>query len=309
MRIETGYGARVFLTDAVSSVIIRESILPRFKAGDMAGGIIAGADQIIKMMSLSPAEAQKYAADASKQEQARANAGSAILPAFFWVLIAVFVLLSLFRRAAGRRYRRQKGGISPWIVLWGLNELSNVTRGAAAGVAAAAGAAAAGSAAVAVSRAVAGRSAAAERREDGDRAPQRSRPRQGQRGDRRGRERERRRDRRGRDRPQRSLSRRRAALGGPGADRRIGVGRGVSVVLAMWLTCCWRVAVRSERTRIADILMVWPVLSSPAVLLILKEMPLRLALTPRDQAAACSAAGGDGVQAAAERRTVGRPAS
>ena len=28
VRIETGYGARVFLTDAVSSVIIRDSILP-----------------------------------------------------------------------------------------------------------------------------------------------------------------------------------------------------------------------------------------------------------------------------------------
>src|SRR5205085_810281 len=31
VRIETGYAARVFLTDAVSSVIIREAILPHFK--------------------------------------------------------------------------------------------------------------------------------------------------------------------------------------------------------------------------------------------------------------------------------------
>ena len=44
VRIETGYGARVFLTDAVSGVIIRNSILPKFKAGDMGGGIVAGAD-------------------------------------------------------------------------------------------------------------------------------------------------------------------------------------------------------------------------------------------------------------------------
>ena len=129
VRIETGYGARVFLTDALSSVIIRESILPRFKAGDFGGGITAGADQIIKMMSLSPAEAQRYAAEASKREAARANGGSAILPAFFWVLIIAFVLLSMFRRAAGRRYRRQKGGVSPWVMLWGLNELSNSRRG------------------------------------------------------------------------------------------------------------------------------------------------------------------------------------
>ena len=42
IRIETGYGARVFLTDAVSSVIIRESIVPRFKAGDFGGGIRRG---------------------------------------------------------------------------------------------------------------------------------------------------------------------------------------------------------------------------------------------------------------------------
>jgi uncharacterized protein len=128
VRIETGYGARVFLTDAVSSVIIRESILPRFKAGDLGGGITAGADQIIKMMSLSPAEAQRYAAEASKREASRANAGSAILPAFFWVLIFAFVLLSMFRRTSGQRYQRRQGGISPWVVLWGLNELSRSSR-------------------------------------------------------------------------------------------------------------------------------------------------------------------------------------
>jgi uncharacterized protein len=134
VRIETGYAARVFLTDALSSVIIRESILPRFKAGDFGGGITAGAEQIIKVMSLSPADAQRYAAEASKREAAaRANAGSAILPAFFWIMIAIFVLLTMFRRAAGRRYRRQKGGVSPWVVLWGLNELSNSRRGLGGG--------------------------------------------------------------------------------------------------------------------------------------------------------------------------------
>ena len=129
VRIETGYRARVFLTDAVSSVIIRESILPRFMAGDFGGGITAAADQIIKTMSLSPAEAQHSAADAAKREASRANAGSAILPGFFWVMIIAFVLLSMFRRVAGRRYRGRKGGISPWVVLWGLNELSNSRRG------------------------------------------------------------------------------------------------------------------------------------------------------------------------------------
>ena len=125
VRIETGYGARVFLTDAVSSVIIRESILPKFKAGDMAGGIMAGADQIIKMMSLSPQEAQRYAQEAGQREQARANAGPGVIPVIFWIFIILFVILSKLRRGFGRRYRRQGGGISPWVALWGLDALSH----------------------------------------------------------------------------------------------------------------------------------------------------------------------------------------
>ena len=131
VRIETGYGARVFLTDAVSSVIIRESILPRFKAGDMGGGIVAGADQIIKMMSLSLEEAQRQAGAAAQREKARDESGSGLIPVAFWLMIAVFVLLSMFRRASGRRYRRRRrggGGVDPWIVLWGLNELSQASR-------------------------------------------------------------------------------------------------------------------------------------------------------------------------------------
>jgi uncharacterized protein len=131
VRIETGYGARVFLTDAVSGVIIRESILPRFKANDMGGGITAGADQIIKMMSLSPQEAQRQAGAAEQREQARDKSGSGLIPVIFWLMIAVFVLLSMFRRSGGRRYQRRKaraGGVDPWIVLWGLSELSQASR-------------------------------------------------------------------------------------------------------------------------------------------------------------------------------------
>ncbi len=131
VRIETGYGARVFLTDAMSSVIIRNSILPRFRAGDFPGGIAAGADQIIKLMSLSPAEAQKQAADAARVEQSRGEQSPGFVPIIFWAMIIGFVLLSMMRRAGGRRYRskRGEGGISPWVVLWGLSELSRGSRG------------------------------------------------------------------------------------------------------------------------------------------------------------------------------------
>jgi uncharacterized protein len=130
VRIETGYGARVFLTDAVSSVIIREAILPHFKQDppDYAGGIEEGAAQVIKQMSLPAEEAQKNVAAAEQAQQQRQHSGGNPLPIIFWLMVIGFVVLSHFRRGVGRRYRR-RGGISPWVVLWGLNELNRGSRG------------------------------------------------------------------------------------------------------------------------------------------------------------------------------------
>jgi uncharacterized protein len=129
--IATGYGAGGFLTDAMSGVIIREAILPHFKQSppDYGGGIEEGANQIIKQMSLPPAEAAKNVAAAEQAQQKRQHSGQAVLPGIFWFMIVGFLLLSVFRRSQGRRYRRRGGGISPWVVLWGLNELSRGSRG------------------------------------------------------------------------------------------------------------------------------------------------------------------------------------
>jgi uncharacterized protein len=134
--IATGYGAGAFLTDAVSGVIIREAILPHFKKNppDYGAGISAGADAIIKQMSLPPEQAQANVAEARKQESARHEAGAGFLPVIF-ILIVLFILFSSFaRRHSGRRYRRRRGGgIDPFVVLWGLNELSRSRGGGGGG--------------------------------------------------------------------------------------------------------------------------------------------------------------------------------
>ncbi len=128
--IATGYGAGAYMTDAMSGVIIREKILPEFKKNppDYGAGITAGADAIIKQMSLPPDQARTNAQQAQQQE-ARRGSGGSMLPAIFWIMIVSFVLLSMFRRAGGKRYRARRGGISPWVVLWGLNELNRGSRG------------------------------------------------------------------------------------------------------------------------------------------------------------------------------------
>ncbi|HWI87962.1 MAG TPA: TPM domain-containing protein [Sphingomicrobium sp.] len=129
--IATGYGAGAFMTDAMSGVIIREDILPHFKQKppDYGGGIEAGADAIIKQMSLPPDEAAKNVAAAQQTQQRRQHSGGNPLPVIFWFFVIGFVVLSHFRRGAGRRYRTRSGGISPWVVLWGLNALGRGSRG------------------------------------------------------------------------------------------------------------------------------------------------------------------------------------
>ena len=129
VRIEVGYGATPYITDAMSGLIIRENVIPRFKQNDYGGGIEAGADAIIKQISLSPDEAQKNIAAAEQVQQKRQHSGGNPLPFFFWLMVIGFVVLSHFRRGRGRRYRSRHGGISPWVVLWGLNELNRGSRG------------------------------------------------------------------------------------------------------------------------------------------------------------------------------------
>ena len=49
-RIEVGYGLEGALNDATSKRIISERITPRFAQGDFNGGIVAGVDQIIRVV-------------------------------------------------------------------------------------------------------------------------------------------------------------------------------------------------------------------------------------------------------------------
>ena len=120
VRIEVGYGLEPILTDALSSLIIQNQILPRFKAGDYPGGINAGADAIVEQLQAPPELAEQRVLEASQQRQQVRQAsggGSSIFPLLFWGFILLFVILPMFRRGRrGRKYRR-RGGLP--VVIWG----------------------------------------------------------------------------------------------------------------------------------------------------------------------------------------------
>jgi uncharacterized protein len=76
VRIEVGYGLEGTLTDALTKYIIETSILPRFKAGDLPGGIKLGAAQIVQVLSgdsdgLKRAAAQNSSSDLKRPPFAR----------------------------------------------------------------------------------------------------------------------------------------------------------------------------------------------------------------------------------------------
>ena len=118
--ITTGYGAGGFVTDAMAGVITREAILPHFKQNppDYGGGIIAGADAIIKQMSLPADQAKANVAKAEQVQRQRRNASPGVLPVLFWMIIILFMIRMFARRAGGRRYRSRRGWGGP-IILWG----------------------------------------------------------------------------------------------------------------------------------------------------------------------------------------------
>ncbi|MEG3163185.1 TPM domain-containing protein [Sphingomonas sp. PB2P19] len=134
VRIEVGYGLEPVLTDAFSSVIINQQILPRFKAGDMPGGIVAGANAVADQLALPDAEARAKitaaAAEYDKTHRTQTRSGSAgggvPFGMIFWLIVlAVIVVPMIGRRArgGGRRYRGGGGSDLP-IVLWSIaNEI------------------------------------------------------------------------------------------------------------------------------------------------------------------------------------------
>lgn len=119
VRIEVGYGLEPVLTDALSSVIIQSAILPRFKAGDMEGGIVAGTDALVKQLSLPDGEARAQVAQAADAERQDDGGGVPVVAIFIIFIVAIMILRGMFGR---RRHRRSGLGAAvgealPWILI------------------------------------------------------------------------------------------------------------------------------------------------------------------------------------------------
>lgn len=98
VRIDVGYGLEGTLTDAQSFLIIHNVIAPRFKKGEYASGVEAGAEAILNTLGHQHRAIQK--------QQARQRNGTGLL----MLLILLFALWPLLRAIFGRGGRGGRGG-------------------------------------------------------------------------------------------------------------------------------------------------------------------------------------------------------
>lgn len=89
VRIETGYGLEGTLTDAIGSFIIQQAVLPRFRAGDFAGGITRGAEDIVNVLT---GDAEEYKERARAANAAPEPSLTELLVIAFWILIAILII-------------------------------------------------------------------------------------------------------------------------------------------------------------------------------------------------------------------------
>jgi uncharacterized protein len=104
LRIEVGYGLEGVLTDAVTSQIIRQEIIPYFKADNYFGGIVNGVDAVMR------AAAGEYHADNKGRKAPAISAGLVSMIVIFVVFVLIPMMTSRRRSIIGSGGHRYYSG-------------------------------------------------------------------------------------------------------------------------------------------------------------------------------------------------------
>lgn len=97
LRIEVGYGLEPTITDAFSSRVIRESIAPRFRQGDYAGGLNAAADALIAKIEQKEAPVPP----AGPRGASAGNSCGPLVGLVFFIIAIIFVASLITRSRPG----------------------------------------------------------------------------------------------------------------------------------------------------------------------------------------------------------------
>lgn len=106
VRIETGYGMEAFVPDVLAGRIVREIMLPSFKAGDFFSGINTAVDVVIAAAS-----------GEFDAEQIQTRKSARVTPQMTYMLfIFVFFIISSLRNRGGGNGKRHRYNALPMIL-------------------------------------------------------------------------------------------------------------------------------------------------------------------------------------------------
>ena len=97
VRIEVGYGLEDRLTDAQSSLIINQLIVPQFKHGHVSSGISSGVDAMLNVLGNPPMEATDLAGDFGSHHPVLVG----FLMVLFILICAIMQLMGFGPRGGG----------------------------------------------------------------------------------------------------------------------------------------------------------------------------------------------------------------
>ena len=109
--VVTGYGLEGILPDAViNRNVVDFEMIPRFKEGDIYGGLYAGS-KVIKELAAQEYTAEAYQKKTSGKKKSEKGGGGFIL-----VVLIIIVLVSLFKGGRGGGYST-RGSLPFWLAL------------------------------------------------------------------------------------------------------------------------------------------------------------------------------------------------
>ena len=115
LRIEVGYGLEGALPDAVAKRIVEEIIVPEFRQGDFAGGIVAGIERILGVIEgepLPPPHSMPGASPTSGTDTVLEN----MLPILIGLIVFGKILQFMFGRLIGATVMSTVAGFIGWLV-------------------------------------------------------------------------------------------------------------------------------------------------------------------------------------------------
>ncbi|MGZ5596637.1 MAG: TPM domain-containing protein [Usitatibacter sp.] len=119
LRIQTGRGVQGTLTDALSKRIVSDIVAPRFRSGDFAGGIDAGADAIMKAI-----EGEDLPLPAQQPSHGKVSSISSHSDLLIYALFLIPMLGMVLRAFAGRFFGATLtsgiAGIAAWLIVGSL---------------------------------------------------------------------------------------------------------------------------------------------------------------------------------------------